>query len=108
MGTFALLWSGTLAGGGLLNFIFLVLFIASATILFSTVFWSKFAHMFFKPAAAYQKRCIKADGSYENLPEVGELSDPEIQARYPDIPEYMGKNPANMGPGIKREAPSHY
>lgn len=107
MGTFALLWSGTL-GGGLLNMIFLVLFIASATILFSTVFWSKFAHMFFKPAAAYQKRCIKADGSYENLPELGELSDPALQARYPDIPEYMGKNPPDMGLGIKSESPSHY
>ena len=108
MGTFALLWSATLTGGGLLNMIFLVLFIASATILFSTVFWSKFAHMFFKPAAAYQKRCIKADGSYENLPELGDLSDPALQARYPDIPEYMGTNPPDMGLGIKREAPSHY
>ena len=106
--TFALLWSGTQAGGGLLNMIFLALFIVSATILFSTVFWSKFAHMFFKPAAAYQKRCIKADGSYENLPELGDLSDPDLQAKFPDIPEYMGTNPPNMGPGIKREAPSHY
>lgn len=108
MGSFALLWSGTLGNGGLLNMIFLVLFIASATILFSTVFWSKFAHMFFKPAAAYQKRCIKADGSYENLPEVGDLSDPALQAKYPDIPEYMGENPPNMGLGIKSESPSHY
>ena len=107
MATFALLWSFTL-GGGLLNLVFLVLFILSATVLFSTVFWSKFAHMFFKPAAAFQKRCIKADGSYENLPELGELSDPALQAKYPDIPEYMGENPPYMGPGIKREAPSHY
>lgn len=107
-GTFALLWSGTLASGGVLNMIFLVLFIASATILFSTVFWSKFAHMFFKPAAAFQKRCIKADGSYENLPELGDLSDPDLQAKFPDIPEYMGNNPSHMGPGIKREAPSHF
>jgi hypothetical protein len=108
MGTFALLWSATLGGGGLLNKIFLILFIASSTILFSTVFWSKFAHMFFKPAAAYQKRLIKADGSYENLPELGELSNPDLQARYPDIPEYMGTNPPNMGLGIKAEAPRHY
>lgn len=107
MGTFALLWSATM-GSGLLNMIFLVLFIASATILFSTVFWSKFAHMFFKPAAAYQKRCIKADGSYENLPELGELTDPALQAKYPDIPEYMGTNPPNMGLGIKAEAPRHF
>ena len=108
MATFALLWSGTLASGGLLNFIFLVLFIACSTILFSTVFWSKFAHMFFKPAAAYQKKLIKADGSYENLPELGELSDPALQAKFPDIPEYMGNNPPNMGLGIKSEAPRHF
>ena len=108
MATFALLWSGTLASGGILNMIFLVLFIASSTVLFCTVFWSKFAHMFFKPAAAYQKRLIKADGSYENLPEIGDLSDPDLQARYPDIPEYMGNNPTDMGLGIKSEAPRHF
>ncbi|MFK7816017.1 MAG: adenylyl-sulfate reductase [Gammaproteobacteria bacterium] len=108
MGTFALLWSGTLDAGGLLNMLFLVLFIAASTILFSTVLWSKFAHMFFKPAAAYQKRCIKADGSYENLPELGDLSDPDLQAKFPDIPEYMGTNPPNMGLGIKSEAPRHF
>ncbi len=105
--TFALLWSygqayvfwGTL---------FFVLFVASATVLFCTVLWSKFAHMFFKPAAAYQKKITKADGSQENLPDLGDLSDPELQARYPDIPEYMGKTPPYMGLGIKREAPNHY
>ena len=107
-GTFALLWSGTLASGGLLNVIFFVLFIASSTTLFSTVFWSKFAHMFFKPAAAFQKRTTKADGSYENLPEIGDLTDPAVQSKFPDIPEYMGTNPPNIGQGIKREAPSHY
>jgi hypothetical protein len=108
MGTFALLWSGTLGAGGAINLLFLVLFIAASTILFSTVLWSKFAHMFFKPAAAYQKRCIKADGSYENLPELGDLSDPDLQAKFPDIPEYMGSNPPNMGLGIKSEAPRHF
>lgn len=107
MATFALLWSGTLANDPL-NMIFFALFVVCSTILFSTVLWSKFAHMFFKPAAAYQKRTIKADGSYENLPEIGELTDPAIQAEFPDIPEYMGATPPNMGPGIKREAPSHY
>ncbi len=106
--TFALLWSGTLASGGTLNMVFFALFILSSTILFSTVFWSKFAHMFFKPAAAYQKRCIKADGSRENMPDEYDLTDPAVQKKYPDIPEYMGKNPAYMGLGIKREAPRHY
>jgi hypothetical protein len=98
----ALLWSGT----G--NMLFLVLFIAAATLLFTTVIWSKFAHMFFKPAAAYQKKTTRADGSQENLPDVGEMNDPAIQAKFPDIPEYMGTNPPNMGLGIKREKPSHF
>ncbi len=100
--TFALLWSVFGA------FFFFVLFIVAATVLFGTVFWSKFAHMFFKPAAAFQKRVTKADGSMENLPEVPDLSDPAVHQRYPDIPEYLGKNPPNMGLGIKREAPNHY
>jgi len=108
MGTFGLLWSWTQGASGVLNTIFLILFIVASTVLFCSVFWSKFAHMFFKPAAAYQKRCIKADGSYENLPEVGDLTDPDLQARYPDIPEYMGDNPPDMGLGIKAEAPQHY
>ncbi len=108
MVTWGLIWSIT--GGGLegASLLFFVLFILSATTLFSTVLWSKFAHMFFKPAAAYQKRLTKLDGSQENLPDVGELTDPALQARYPDIPEYMGKNPPNMGLGIKSEPPHHY
>jgi len=107
MPTFALLWSATM-GAGALNTLFLVLFIACATVLFGTVFWSKFAHMFFKPAAAYQKRCVKADGSRENLPADYDLTDPAVQAKYPDIPEYMGTNPPAMGLGINREPPRHY
>ncbi|MCP4430049.1 MAG: adenylyl-sulfate reductase, partial [Gammaproteobacteria bacterium] len=44
--TFALLWSII---GGILLF---AIFIIASTFLFTTVLWSKFAHMFFKPAAA--------------------------------------------------------
>ena len=108
MVTWGLIWS--LAGGGLagLNLLFFALFIISSTVLFSTVIWSKFAHMFFKPAAAFQKRVTKLDGSQENLPDLGDLTDPALQARYPDIPEYMGTNPPNMGLGIKSEPPHHY
>ena len=105
--TFALIWSVT-RGAGALNLLFFVIFIAAATTLFCTVLWSKFAHMFFKPAAAFQKKVIMADGSQENLPDLGELSDPQLQARYPDIPTYMGQKPAYMGLGIKRESPNHY
>jgi hypothetical protein len=109
MSTFALIWSVLqTAGGGIAASVALVLFIAASTTLFSTVLWSKFAHMFFKPAAAYQKKVILADGSRENLPEDYDPADPAVQARYPDIPEYMGTNPPNMGLGINREPPRHY
>ncbi len=104
--TFALLWSFTSAS--FLNILFFVLFIVSNTILFASVFWSKFAHMFFKPAAAMQKRVAQADGSNLNLPGDFDLTDPAVQARFPDIPQYMGTNPQNMGPGIRRETPNHY
>ena len=105
--TFALLWSIT-RGAGAWNMLFFVIFVAAATTLFTTVLWSKFAHMFFKPAAAYQKKVTKADGSQENLPDLGELTDPDVQAKFPDIPTYMGEKPEYMGLGIKRESPNHY
>lgn len=109
MSTFGLIWSYLQSGGvSGWDMAFFVLFIASSTFLFSTVLWSKFAHMFFKPAAAFQKRVTKADGSRENLPPDYDLSDPAVQAKFPDIPEYMGKNPSYMGLGIKRETPRHY
>lgn len=107
MATFALLWSLTM-GFGALNMPFFLLFVAFSTLLFGSVYWSKFAHMFFKPAAAFQKRVIKADGSRENMPAIYDLSDPEVQARFPDIPTYLGVKPPNMGLGIKREAPKHF
>ena len=107
--TFALIWSflqsAGVSGWSVLAF---CLFILSSTVLFVGVYFSKFAHMFFKPAAAYQKRITKADGSRENLPDDYDLSDPVVQERFPDIPEYMGDNPPNMGLGINREAPHHY
>ncbi len=102
--TFALLWS--YSGGGL-SLLF-VLFILSSTLLFGGVYWSKFAHMFFKPAAAFQKRVIMADGGRENLPPDYDLSSPEVHAKFPDVPMYMGKNPPNMGLCIKAERAKHY
>jgi len=107
--TFALIWSFLQAvGASLLSDLFFILFIIAATALFAGVYFSKFAHMFFKPAAAYQKRTTVADGSREGLPADYDLTDSEVQQKYPDIPEYMGKNPPNMGLGIKRESPNHY
>jgi hypothetical protein len=102
--TFALVWSFT--GGGVT--VWFALFILSSTVLFGGVYWSKFAHMFFKPAAAHQKKITRADGSMENLPAEYDLSDPEVHKRFPDVPMYMGENPPNMGLCIKAEKPSHY
>ena len=112
--TFGLIWSylqssgaGAVADMGWTT-LFFALFIISNTTLFASVLWSKFAHMFFKPAAALQKRIAQADGSNLNLPAEYDLSDPAVHARFPDIPTYMGKNPPNMGPGIRREPANHY
>ena len=69
--------------------VFLVLYIVSNIVLFGGVYWSKFAHMFYKPGAAIQKNLAEADGSRDNLP-------PEADA------------PEQFGMGIKREAPKHY
>jgi len=102
--TFALIWSYT--GGGVT--VIFALFILSSTVLFGGVYFSKFAHMFFKPAAAYQKKITVADGSRENLPPDYDLTDPEVQRKFPDIPQYMGKNPPNMGLCIKAERAKHY
>ena len=111
--TFALIWSYLQSKGGVvgdmgLTTLFFVFFIVSNTTLFASVLWSKFAHMFFKPAAAYQKKTTVADGSRENLPGDFDLASAEVQAKFPDIPQYMGKNPENMGAGIRRESPNHY
>ncbi|RKT46577.1 adenylyl-sulfate reductase [Thiocapsa rosea] len=111
MATFALIWSFLQAVAGataVLSVLAFIVFIVAATTLFSTILWSKFAHMFFKPAAAFQKKVAVADGSRDKLPEIPDLSSAECKERYPDIPEYMGANPPNMGLGIKREAPAHY
>jgi hypothetical protein len=69
--------------------VFLVLFIVSNLVLFGGVYWSKFAHMFYKPGAAIQKNLAEADGSRDNLP-------PESDA------------PKQFGLGITREKPKHY
>jgi hypothetical protein len=107
--TFGLIWSFIQSGGvSTTSWIAFALFILSSTVLFGGVYWSKFAHMFFKPAAAHQKKITRADGSRENLPADYDLSSPETQKRYPDIPEYMGKNPPKMGLCIKAERPNHY
>ena len=69
--TFGLAWSFTQHSGMIgLSYLFLILYIVSNLILFGGVYWSKFAHMFYKPGAAIQKNLAEADGSRDNLPPV--------------------------------------
>ena len=88
--TFGLVWSylqaADISGWDTL---FLFLFILSNLVLFGGVYWSKFAHMFYKPGAAIQKHLAEADGSRQNLPAPAD-------------------KPKKFGLGIKREAPRHY
>ncbi len=66
--TLALLWAflQSIGSGG--STVFFGLYIFATTVLFGSVPWSKLAHMFFKPAAALQKRVSEADGSRNKLP----------------------------------------
>ena len=99
--TLGLLWA--VAGGG--TGILFGLYILATTVLFAGVPWSKFAHMFFKPAAAFEKRVSKANGTAGNLP-TQTRDDPEQQKRH--SMELLRDAPMDMGLGIKREAPRHY
>ncbi len=88
--TFGLVWSYLQVSGiSGWDTLFLILFGLSNLVLFGGIYWSKFAHMFYKPGAAIQKRLAEADGSNENLP-------------------YPTDKPKQFGLGIKREAPKHY
>ena len=66
--TMGLIWAILQAAGGPLAGVLLALYLIATTVLFGSVPWSKFSHMFFKPAAAFQKRVAEADGSRSNLP----------------------------------------
>jgi hypothetical protein len=85
--TLGLIWSGVQAAGSGLSSLFLALYLIATTVLFGSVPWSKFSHMFYKPAAAFQKRVEEANGTRRNLPAPA------------DKPETFGS---------AREQPRHY
>ena len=88
--TLGLLWSYFQAANSIgLATLFFVMFIISNVILFGGVYWSKFAHMFYKPGAAIQKHLAEADGSRDDLPAPADL-------------------PKQFGLGIKRSEPQNY
>ena len=88
--TFCLLWSYFQSSNSTgLAMLFFIMFVISNVVLFGGVYWSKFAHMFYKPGAAIQKHLAKADGSRDDLPEPADL-------------------PKQYGLGIKRSEPQNY
>lgn len=105
--TFGLIWAyvQSAGGGGFWSAIFLMFYLIATTVLFGSVPWSKLSHMFFKPAAALEKRVSKANGSAQNLPTLTR-DDPEQRERH--SMELLKDAPMDMGLGIKREAPRHY
>jgi hypothetical protein len=99
--TLAVAWAASGGGVGVLFWLYII----ATIVLFGGVPWSKFAHMFFKPAAAFEKRVSRANGTAENLP-TQTRDDPEQQKRH--SMELLRDAPMDMGLGIKREAPRHY
>jgi hypothetical protein len=88
--TLGLIWAWMQASGVAGANVVFGLYILATVVLFGGVPWSKFAHMFFKPAAAFEKRLSEANGTVQNLPTLTRDA------------------PMDMGLGIKREAPRHY
>jgi hypothetical protein len=103
--TLGLIWAWLQARGSVWTNAFFGLYILATTVLFAGVPWSKFAHMFFKPAAAFEKRVSVANGTVQNLPTLTR-DDPEQRERH--SMELLKDAPMDMGLGIKREAPRHY
>lgn len=103
--TLGVVWAWQLAQGGAAAGVWFGLYIFATTVLFGGVYWSKFAHMFFKPAAAFAKRVAEANGTNMNLP-TQTRDDPAQRARH--SMELLKDAPMDMGLGIKREAPRHY
>jgi len=85
--TLGVIWAWAQASGSAATLVWFALYIGATTVLFGSVPWSKFAHMFFKPAAAFEKRVANANGTRANLPSPA------------DKPEQFGS---------ARTAPRHY
>jgi hypothetical protein len=85
--TLGLIWAFLQTGASSGANVFFGLYVIATTVLFASVPWSKFAHMFFKPAAAFEKRVSYANGTRSNLPGPA------------DKPEQFGS---------AREQPRHY
>lgn len=74
--TLGLIWAIFQASDSSWTGVLLGFYLIATTVVFGSVPWSKFSHMFFKPAAAFQKRVEQANGSRSNLP--GPADKPEV------------------------------
>ncbi len=84
--TTGLAWGILQASGSSWADAILGLYLISTTVLFGSVPWSKFSHMFYKPAVAFQKRVAEADGSRSNLPAPADK--PEIFGSSTELPRH--------------------
>jgi hypothetical protein len=66
--TLGLIWAFLQTRGASGASVVFGLYLIATTVLFGSVPWSKFGHMFFKPAAAFEKRVSYANGTRSNLP----------------------------------------
>ena len=84
--TLGLVWAYLQATVSSWTNVFLGLYLMATTVLFGSIPWSKFSHMFFKPAAAFQKRVEEANGSRSNLPDPADK--PEIFGSARQLPRH--------------------
>jgi hypothetical protein len=104
--TSAVIWAYAQSVGSSWTFVFLGLYLIATTVLFGSVPWSKFSHMFFKPAAAFEKELSAVNGSRNNLPEPADRTNPAVRDKH--SMSLLKDAPLSMGLGIKRESPNHY
>ena len=84
--TLGLIWAFLQSKGSSGASVLFALYIIATTVLFASVPWSKFAHMFFKPAAAFEKRVSYANGTRSNLP--GPADKPEKFGSARELPRH--------------------
>jgi hypothetical protein len=104
--TAGLIWAYLQPTGSGWSTLFLGIYLIATIVLFGGVPWSKFSHMFFKPAAAFEKKVSAATGFRNNLPKFADRTDPADRDRH--SMGLLKDAPLDMGLGIKREAPRHY
>ena len=87
--TLGLIWSYMQANNFAGTSVWLGAYILATTLLFGSVPWSKFSHMFYKPAAAFEKRVADANSTRSNLPAPAD-------------------KPATLGTTLQQQSSNHY